>query len=326
MVGKVNFNKILAFTLAEVIITLGIIGIIAVVTIPTLMYNINQNVFQSAQDLTIKKIRAATDQMRTDDLIGAYASNDAFADQFQRYFKTVKRCNSTNLQQCFVSTFKTGSGVDINLSDLSTGIDIGQNGNNTSLVGFELITGANMLLAFNPSCDSVNPYNNTVDTTSCMALVYDVNGFGKPNQIGKDIGLLNAKITSCDGTKVGGLCVSGSDTTYAPYGTTTYGFPDYWAGASKACSDLGMRLPTQAEFNNIYPNRAALGMATNFYWGAEVFSEGPRCDDEGCDPPPPPNGLAMVQFYNGFCNTGCTYFGMNPEEKYSANVHLRCVK
>lgn len=266
-----------AFTLSEVIIVMGVIGIVAAVTIPTLMSNVNQNVFTQQQDLAIKKIRAATDQMRTDDLITAYSTNDLFADQFQKYIKTAKRCNSGNLQQCFSSTFITSSGDIVNLTDLVKGTDIGNN-NGTNLVGLQLINGTTMLLAFKSDCQSVNPYNDTIDTTTCMSIVYDVNGFGKPNQIGKDISLLNATITTCAGTKIGGLCVAPSDVTYTPINDLLVGdeesgywyVADYWSGASKACNDLGMRLPSTSELNTIWQNRATIGgfAASSYYWSS----------------------------------------------------------
>lgn len=270
---KFDFKSKSAFTLAEVIITLGIIGIVAVITIPTLINNINQNVFSEAQDLAIKKIRASTDLMRNDDLLSGFATNDAFADAFQKYIKVAKRCDSSSLQNCFVTDFTNPSGQVIHTSDLSTGTDIGQAGNNSSLVGIDLLNGATMILAFNPNCQRIDPYNNKTDTTSCMAIVYDVNGFGKPNQIGKDIGLLNAAITACDGVKVSGLCVAPTDTTYEPDCVFPYDdCTDYWDGARMACSALGMRLPTKAELSTMYANKSKLSGMSGIYWSSEEWA------------------------------------------------------
>lgn len=304
--NRLEFNVRLAFTLAEVLITLGIIGIVAAMTIPTLMTNINQNVFNSAQDLAVKKMRAATDQMRTDDLIGAYDTNDHFVDQFQKYIKIVKRCDSSNLQECFSPTFKTDSNEDINVSDLTSGKKLGQGSNTSNTVGLMLINGTSMLLAYDPTCQSIAPSNNTIDTTACMAVAYDTNGFGKPNQIGKDIALLNATISSCDGKKIGGMCVAASDTTYTPYGTFWNGGAwdnNYWAGADKACTDLGMRLPDKTELNTIYINRATISglSSTGSYWTST------------------PNGPSVMWSQN--LNTGfqCTAILSGP-------YHARCVK
>lgn len=270
--NKFDFKVRFAFTLAETLITLAIIGVVAVLTIPILVTNINQNVFASAQDLALKKIHAACDQMRTDDLITSGYTNDSFADQFQKYIKVVKRCDSSHLQDCFSSTFQTASGDNINLSNLNNGIALGQAGNSNALVGLNLINGTTMLLAFNPTCQSVNPYNNGIDTTSCIAAVYDVNGFGKPNQMGKDIYPLNATITACDGKKIGSLCVDIADASFTPISADPYFSNDnYWAGADKACSDLGKRLPTQSELDTMYTNRASIGgFSANWYWSTSA--------------------------------------------------------
>lgn len=316
-VNTSKFASRLAFTLVEVLITLGIIGVIAAVTIPTLMSNINQNVFNSQQDMALKRIKAATDQMRTNDLITAYDTNDHFADQFQKYIKISKRCDSSNLQGCFASTFKTLSGQSINLSDLTKGTDIG-NLNGTNLVGLDLINGTTMLVAFSSSCQDVPPYNDTIDTTTCLSIVYDVNGLNKPNQIGKDIGMLNAVITSCDGAKIGGLCIAAGDTTYTPLGTytdtyydgedyITDTFDNYWAGADKACKDKGMRIPTLSELNTMYQNKASLSGFNLTAWseGSVYWSS----DSDATS--------AWTVYFDGR--------GQYPQNKYN-NASLRCVK
>lgn len=111
----------LAFTMAEILIVLGIVGIIAETLIPSLFNDVTQKAFATAQDLAVKRIRVATDQMRVNDLITNGYTNDTFVDQFQKYIKTARRCDSSNLQNCFVSTFKTASSQDVNLSDLTSG-------------------------------------------------------------------------------------------------------------------------------------------------------------------------------------------------------------
>lgn len=269
--NKLEFNVRLAFTLAEVLITLGIIGIVAAVTIPTLMTNINQNVFNTAQDLAIKKIRAATDQMRTDDLIGAYDTNDHFVDQFQKYIKIVKRCDSSNLSDCFELTFKTASGQDVNLSDLHTGADFGHSTYTSQLVGIGLINGTSVILAFNPDCPSVAPSDNTIDTTTCLSIIYDTNGSGKPNQIGKDVNLLNTTLSVCEGTKVAGLCVAPNDATFSYINENPWS-DNYWAGARDACTAIGMRLPTLSELNTLYANKASIsGLSAGSYWSSTPY-------------------------------------------------------
>lgn len=145
-----------------------------------------------------------------------------------------------------------------------------------------------MLLAFDPNCAWVAPYNGTIDTTSCLALIYDTNGFGKPNIIGKDISLLNATLNICTGTKIGALCVDDADTTYTKINTCTdKTYDSYltantscannaWAGAKKACMDKGMKLPSQSDLNTMYQNYLTggntIGMSAAYYWSDADFT------------------------------------------------------
>lgn len=267
MGSKFRFKNRRAFTIAETLITIGIIGIIAVILLPILLGNVTQNVFNQEQDLIVKKLRASTDLMRVNSSLMDYATNDSFVDEFQKYIKFAKRCNSSNLQDCFVSNFQTASEENIALSSLTTGKKMGQLNNTSPIVGLILVNGTSMLLAYNPDCKIGEASTSYNDTTSCMALAYDVNGFAQPNKIGKDISLLNATITNCDGIYISGLCVAPSDTTYtAPYDLSWEDW-DYWSGAYDACNSLGMRLPSTSELTTIYQNKSKIsGLKTSYYW------------------------------------------------------------
>lgn len=274
---RFNFwSKRYGFTLAETLVTLLIIGVVAAIAIPPLMTNITDRVFAQEQDLAIKKIREATNQMKSNDVLGGYATNDAFADEFQKYIKITKRCTSTNLANCFISKFQNASGESINISDLTSGTNLGHATYTSPTVGMILINGTTMVFAFDPACARIDPFDNKTDTTSCMSIVYDVNGLAKPNIIGKDIALLNATLDTCTGAKIGGLCIAASDTTYSSIDTctdttydshltaNTYCASNMWAGAKKACADQNMRLPDINELNTIYQNRASIsGLSLN---------------------------------------------------------------
>lgn len=277
------------FTLAEVLITLAIIGIIATIILPVFVNNVMQRVCDSASDLIVKKIKEATRQMNADDDLSGFVTTDAFADEFQKYIKIIQRCNTTNMSRCFVTGFRSGSGDDISLSSLLKGTDLGQVGNTSDLVGMQLINGTNAIIAFNPTCARLDPYNTASDTTTCLAILYDVNGFAKPNIIGIDIVTLNATIAACSGKKLGNLCIDTGDTTFDSYGTFTSmmsNYPNYQAGAEKACEDKSMRLPNQTELDTMYASKASIGMSasTGTYWSstdyapsaswAQTFSDG----------------------------------------------------
>lgn len=287
-----------AFTLAEVIIVIGIIGIVAEILIPPFMQNFTQRAFNQAKELTFRKIQEATNQMRTQEVLTGYDTTEKFVDAFSKYIKIVKRCPSTALRECFPEKFKTGEGEEIESQTLTKGKSLGK-ADYPDTVGLGLINGTMLIMSYDPNCKYIPPYDNKIDTTGCISMVYDINGYGKPNQVGRDIATLNATITTCDGVKVGSLCVSGGDiTSYLPDGTYTDPWgsnPDYWAGAKKACVEQGMRLPTTDELNVLYQNykngENTVGMGPYDYWSStegnvsrawfQSFASGYRAGDSG---------------------------------------------
>ena len=63
-----------AFTLAEVLITLSVIGIVAALTIPSMIDNHNNKAWSTAKDLWDKKLVEATRQMNIDGVMTGVAS------------------------------------------------------------------------------------------------------------------------------------------------------------------------------------------------------------------------------------------------------------
>lgn len=86
-----------AFTLAEVLITLGIIGIVAALTIPTLMNTIQDRQFREAAKEAYSKAYQAVQQMNNDSggslPANYYTTGHDFKDAFVQYFKVLTNCN-----------------------------------------------------------------------------------------------------------------------------------------------------------------------------------------------------------------------------------------
>ena len=62
---NVQFARFLGFTLAEVLITLGIIGIVAAMTIPTLVQNYNTRAWNTAYTVFTKKLEETLKTMKS---------------------------------------------------------------------------------------------------------------------------------------------------------------------------------------------------------------------------------------------------------------------
>jgi len=267
--------------------------------------NETQRAYDQAQNVGLIRIREATNQMKTNDALAGYATNEAFADEFAKYMKFGRRCTSANLDKCFAPKFKLPDNTEIDVTTLTTGDKLGHATYTAPTVGLGLVNGTNMILAFDPACPRIDPYNNTTDTTACLAVIYDINGGGKPNQVGKDIALLNVSFgTGCTGPTIGGLCINGSDTTYTPISEAPYMSNDnFWAGARDACIAQGMRLPTQSDLSIIYANRgtiAGLNTSGAAYWSSTGAP------------------MAWIQFFD----TG----GSQMQAMANLSASLRCVK
>mgnify|MGYP002520817074 CR=1 FL=1 len=109
-------NKRQAFTLAEVLITLGIIGVVAALTIPTLVNNYRKKQFETGLKKEYSVLLQALDMYKQDnetplkreDCAQAHAK---FKEIIQQYLKISVDCgNYDGLGICLKTTYKTYSG------------------------------------------------------------------------------------------------------------------------------------------------------------------------------------------------------------------------
>lgn len=175
-----------AFTLAEVLITLTIIGVVATITIPALMNNINDMQYK----VSLKKVFSILSQAQL-----SIANNNG--GNFQLALTSC--ANAT----CFKNIFKT---VLNSTSDCPVGANLGVcfpalanltylNGTNTggylpfaaSTSGLVLNDG--MMVSFYLDSNSCN-FARTAFADECGWVLVDVNGFKNPNKLGKDIYIL----------------------------------------------------------------------------------------------------------------------------------------
>ena len=278
-----------AFTLAEVLITLGIIGIVAAMTLPTLNQAINKKV-RAEQVRTVKyKFTKATEKMNSLGLIGPYASTDAFVDELQKHLKIMKRCDSSHLRECWpYDEVDLGNGKTWDISKTKTGKQLKmENGDKSDYssnnVGIVTADGTPMILSYNKKCEALDPVKQYTWSTSdgkpvsnatagCVAAVFEINGGAKPNRYGDDVQNFNAGgLGSSCAIEIGSLCLTAP---FSPKPLTKaeceaqkstlginecYYDNDYWAGAVKACKDKGKKLPSHSDLDEIakalYPNQ-----------------------------------------------------------------------
>ena len=193
----------LAFTLAEVLITLGVIGVVAALTMPTLLKNIAERSNSEAQANLAQKITKSMDLMRADGgLERTYNSTDEFVDEFSKYIKISTRCDADHIADCWpTKTVTTTDGETYDVSKAKTGKNLNLKDNKSNNVGIILADGATLILTYNPNAgiigdgDTVTPsfadlpigfgrtkkFAYTTSVTSSIDFVMDVNGFKGPN-------------------------------------------------------------------------------------------------------------------------------------------------
>lgn len=182
-----------AFTLAEVLITLGIIGIVSAMTIPTLQSNIQNRQFKTGAKKTEATLNQALLMMKANDDLMGYRTTKDFLAKFQKYMKVSKLCENPNLKGCFADEIKSDNEI-LNLSEMTNSASLGHENWDSDVEGFTAVNGTNFLVAYNPSCHS-DDYKN------CAAFAYDMNGIDNKNVFAgengeSDLGVYNAAFTS----------------------------------------------------------------------------------------------------------------------------------
>ena len=256
------------FTLAEVLITLAIIGIVAALTIPTLVQNYQERAWNTASQVFQRKLGEALRVMNVQGTLAGYTTTEAFVDELSKHIKISRICDNDDITTCFSDTVTWGD-EEVDMSKVKKAKNFGQNDWDTNTVAVQFANGVNGVIAYNPECRQ-NQFSNDVITigetgigTTCLAILYDVDGFKNPNTEGKD--LKNLNVTSLGGSNCAIELSDGTCFT-APFYPTALshaecierqselgitdcrdGDDDYWGGAVKACHDMGSSLPSQEQ-------------------------------------------------------------------------------
>ena len=321
-------RKRAAFTLAEVLITLAVIGVVAALTLPGLIQNHNEKAWSTAKDLWEKKLTETVRRMNIDGVMTGHDSTEEFMNTFKNYMKVIKTCDNNDINKCYspkvVTTGKDDAPEEIETNGLTSASSMGLNEwqTNTNTMSFVIADGTTVIMAYQPECPYADPVEDTGSQVSCMAYMVDVNGKKGPNRVGKDIQLSSGVAFSTCDNPIGDMCWS---TEFAPTAIDTcdgtspydpnytssvdsYCTTNYWAGAKKACDQKNMSLPTRAQLaqlaSELYVNSSD-GSAVTI--GANEEKYNLKVKDEYKDNPP----LSLGDYYWS-------------SEEYNANlVYLR---
>lgn len=189
--GSKNIKKIMAFTLAEVLITLGIIGIVASMTIPTLVNNVQKREYVSRLRKTYAILNQAFQKYAADQgCVGDLKCTGLFSDTtpnkatewrdfFNNYLKVSKDCGTG--AGCFPaeeSYFNLAAGgVMTPDSDTDYYKVILADGQSVGVQTFDF--------QLNCNADANNVAAGSL-RKGCAWIIIDTNGSKGPNKAGRD--------------------------------------------------------------------------------------------------------------------------------------------
>ena len=220
----------IGFTMAEILLSLTIIGVVAAITLPSLTGNINERTWNTQRKALYARFSQAiplmdaingygTLQEMTDSATGSTSIEDTAAETFitgglSKVMKINNICDNEHLADCGITSRMTAlDGVQIEMpatmQELNSDM-VGEYSNSlnavslldTKAAAFETANGESVAVYYNPRC--VGSFNETgtgmggvyYANKVCANFVYDLNGNKGPNTVGKDIGFMTAMYPS----------------------------------------------------------------------------------------------------------------------------------
>ena len=289
LVNRLSVKKC-AFTMAEILLSLTIIGVVAAITLPSLTGNINERTWNTQRKALYARFSQAIALMpalngygtlrETTDSAGSTSIEDTAAETFvtnglAKVLKINNICDSDHLEDCGITTSLTnavGSKISTpakvsDLFTLNTSVGfVDDAGNNvsyshldTKAAAFETANGESILAFYNPTCSGFEVAAGGsiwVPDKVCANFIYDLNGNKGPNTFGKDIGLITAFYPT--------------DSVVAapvPY-LRTADLNVAWHVAASSCKNLDSeyRTPNLEEMMALMYNHDVANVESNKYW------------------------------------------------------------
>ena len=169
----INYRIFRGFTLAEVLITLGVIGVVSAMTLPSVIHNYKIKSLETSFKKSYSMLSQALLKMKADDVYLVKQSGNTyyFNDTFSKYFKTIKKYNERT-SDLTVLGYKNSS-----FRDTSNSIDFNNGGHRQG--AFILNNGA---IIFNTG----NWWTGNIKKEYFEFMV-DTNGTKGPNRLGYDV-------------------------------------------------------------------------------------------------------------------------------------------
>ncbi|MCD7878345.1 MAG: prepilin-type N-terminal cleavage/methylation domain-containing protein [Candidatus Gastranaerophilales bacterium] len=297
-----------SFTLSEVLIALVIIGVVAVITVPAVVNNVQSFVKEKRVANIRQKVSKGTDAMLASVGLTGYGSTRNFVNEFQKHFRIAKICENSDISDCWPteSVILNDEGKEWDISKTKTAktlkMPTGETVNWDDTVGIVTLDGTSMIITYNTLCDisatdGMNWSEDSSSSNKCIAAIFDWNGKKKPNKYTDDVLSINAGgLGSECSVELGGACFGSafkptaiSDCSATNRSALRIIYPcyysnDYWAGAVEACGGVA-NMPTTSELQSLsselwsggkYDSEkaASIGLPTSAGFNVWASSEG----------------------------------------------------
>ncbi len=321
--------------MAEILLSLTIIGVVAAITLPSLTGNINERTWNTQRKALYARFSQALALMPSLNGYGKYSgtntegvvttTEDTAAETFvtnglSKVMKINNICAANQLSDCGIPTSYTNmvnskKTFPTKLSELNSMFTSGfsetdvngdhwyqnpQKDIDTKAVAFETGNGESIAVYYNPNCIGKLSESNWhyAQPKMCVNFIYDLNNAKGPNTVGKDIGFITALYPS-DPVIVAPIPLSSnaSDIT----GTNR---EQYNAGKICTAQDPESRVPSIEELGALFYNRELVGIESGNYWSSTIDSPG----EDG------------IGWYQGFRT------GYRIQARRSGSLNIRCIK
>lgn len=272
------------FTMAEILLSLTIIGVVAAITLPSLTGNINERTWNTQRKALYARMSQAISLMpalngygtlKEESSAGANDAIDTAAETFitsglSKVLKINNICDNEHLGDCGISnkiTDLTGNIISNVHTDLNhlVGFNFMFNGTDagvtytqidTKAAAFETANGESVLAYYNPKCKPdlnkrISGQRDWIQEKVCANFVYDLNGIKGPNTVGKDIGAITVFYPT-DSHVVAPM--PATKESLIPHGSWMY-------STCKKNHGKEYRPPNKEEAASMFTNRKLFGMA-----------------------------------------------------------------
>ena len=285
--------KNLAFTMAEILLSLTIIGVVAAITLPSLTGNINERTWNTQRKALYARFSQAIALMPAlngygtlteESSSGAGDGVDNVAETFisaglSKVLKINNICDSEHLEDCGItSKITTLDNTTITFPETMQelcpamtsvsalrydGTPYSYSALNTKAAAFETQNGESLAVYYNPYCvanmDEDHEYQ--MQTKICAHFIYDLNGNKGPNTMNKDIGIMTV-IYPTDSVVAAPYVANKNASTQSVV----------YSEMQKQCIafDSEYRVPNKYELMSMFISQNLIGNLSNAYRSSEI--------------------------------------------------------